>query len=97
MIKISDEMRRNGLNMDVLVKEFSPTYNYTELISSGIITGKIDEVFEKVSNDLEEQTDAKLNFITSMVEPVLSILMGVMVGFLVLALFLPMFSIMDSF
>jgi type IV pilus assembly protein PilC len=64
-----------------------------QMISSGEETGKLDVVLGKVSNYYDQEVETSLKTVTSMIEPILITVMGVIVGGIGLALMLPIFSL----
>jgi type IV pilus assembly protein PilC len=64
-----------------------------QMISSGEQTGKLDDVLGKVSNYYDQEVETSLKTVTSMIEPILITVMGVIVGGIGLALMLPIFSL----
>lgn len=90
------EIKKQGTQLDVLMANFNPTNEYSDLINTGLTTGRIEEIFEKLSKETLEKADSKVKTLTSMMEPVITIMIGAVVALLVLSLFLPMFKVMDS-
>ena len=64
-----------------------------QMISSGEETGKLDVVLNKVSNYYDQEVETSLKTVTSMIEPIMITVMGVVVGGIGLALLLPIFSL----
>ena len=65
----------------------------SQMISVGEETGKMDEVLSKVSHIFEVESDQKVKALTSAIEPVIMIFLGVGVGFLVVAIILPIYNL----
>ena len=65
----------------------------SQMISVGEETGKMDEVLSKVSHVFEVESDQKVKALTSAIEPVIMIFLGVGVGFLVVAIILPIYNL----
>jgi type IV pilus assembly protein PilC len=65
------------------------------MISAGEQTGKIDLMLEKMADFWDEEVEATLAALTSLIEPMLIVLLGVMVGGIVIAMFLPIFKLND--
>ncbi len=63
------------------------------MVSAGEATGKIDEMLEKMSDFWDEEIEATLDALTSLIEPLLIVVLGVIVGGIVIALFLPIFKL----
>lgn len=69
------------------------------MIAIGEQTGNIEEMLDKVADYYEEETELATQSLTAMMEPIIIVVMGGIVGFLVLAMYMPMISMyggMDS-
>lgn len=66
------------------------------MIDVGEETGDIDKMLYKVADNFDEQVDVMVGSLMSLLEPVMIIFLGGMVGIIVLAMFLPMVSIITS-
>ncbi len=64
-----------------------------QMISAGEETGKFDVVLEKVSTYYDNEVETSLKAATSLIEPIMIAMMGVVVGTIGLALMLPIFSL----
>ena len=65
----------------------------TNMIDVGEETGSLDKMLSKVADSYEEEVDTAVEGLTAMLEPILLIGMGVVVGFIVVALFLPLINL----
>ena len=65
------------------------------MLSAGEQTGKIDVMFEKMADFWDEEVEATLDALTSLIEPLLIVVLGVIVGGIVIAMFLPIFKLND--
>ncbi|MGC3990893.1 MAG: type II secretion system F family protein [Chthoniobacteraceae bacterium] len=65
------------------------------MIAAGESTGKIDAMLEKMADFWDEEIEAMLNSLTSLIEPLLIVFLGVVVGGIVIAMFLPIFKLND--
>ncbi len=63
------------------------------MVAVGEETGAIDQMLTKVSEAYEREVDDTVNALTSILEPVLIVFLGVIVGAIVIALYLPLFNI----
>src|SRR5213080_2382610 len=63
------------------------------MISAGEATGKIDNMLEKMADFWDEEIEAMLDALTSLIEPLLIVFLGVIVGGIVIAMFLPIFKL----
>lgn len=66
-----------------------------QMVSVGEETGRLDEMLMQVATYYERDTQTQLRRLTSLVEPVLILTMGLIVGFVVIAMLLGVFSIND--
>ncbi|MBI5562784.1 MAG: type II secretion system F family protein [Deltaproteobacteria bacterium] len=65
----------------------------TQMISVGESTGALDAMLNKIADFYEEEVDVAVDSLTSLIEPALMAFLGVVVGGLVIALYLPIFSL----
>ena len=65
----------------------------THMMSVGEETGALDTMLGKVSDFYDTEVDDTVNALTSLIEPLLIIVMGIAVGGILIALYLPMFNI----
>jgi len=64
-----------------------------QMIASGEETGKLDKVLAKVSNYYDREVETSIKSATSMIEPILIVGMGVVVGSIAMGLLLPIFQL----
>lgn len=65
----------------------------TQMISVGESSGSLDTMLNKIADFYEEEVDAAVSALTSLIEPMLMVFLGVVVGGLVIALYLPIFQL----
>src|ERR1035437_9372647 len=63
------------------------------MLSAGEQTGNIDNMLERISDFLDEEIETTLSGLTSMIEPILIVFLGVVVGGMVICMFLPLFKL----
>src|SRR5690606_23287794 len=63
-----------------------------EMIGVGEATGAMDAMLGKIADFYEDEVDAAVSALTSMIEPILIVFMGGIVGFFVAAMYLPIFT-----
>jgi type IV pilus assembly protein PilC len=63
------------------------------MMSAGEQTGNIDNMLERVSNFLDEEIEATLSGLMSLLEPILIVILGVVIGGMVICMFLPIFQL----
>lgn len=69
----------------------------SQMMSVGEETGKMDEVLTKISHIYEIESDQRVKSLTSAIEPIVMILLGLGVGFLVIAIILPIYNLTSQF
>ncbi|HEX3890681.1 MAG TPA: type II secretion system F family protein, partial [Verrucomicrobiae bacterium] len=63
------------------------------MLSAGEQTGKIDEMLERVADFLDEEIENTLSGLMSLLEPLLIVFLGVVIGGMVICMFLPIFNL----
>jgi type IV pilus assembly protein PilC len=66
------------------------------MIAVGEETGQLEHMLSKVADFYETEVDAKVKALTALIEPVMIVFVGGIVGFIVIAMYLPMFSIYEK-
>lgn len=69
----------------------------SQMIAVGEETGKMEEVLAKVSHVFETESDQKVKTLTASIEPIVMGLLGLGVGFLVIAIILPIYNLTSQF
>ena len=65
------------------------------MITAGEQTGKIDNMLERISDFLDEEIETVLAGLTSLIEPILLVVLGVVIGGMVICMFLPIFKLSE--
>jgi type IV pilus assembly protein PilC len=65
------------------------------MCTAGEQTGKIDSMLERISDFLDEEIETTLSGLTSLIEPILIVFLGVVVGGMVICMFLPIFKLSE--
>jgi len=68
----------------------------TQMISVGEKTGGLDEMLQKISDFYDEEVDDAVSALTSIIEPVIIVFMGIIIGAIMVAMYLPMFDIIGK-
>ena len=68
----------------------------TQMISVGEKTGGLDDMLAKIADFYDEEVDAAVAALTSVIEPVLMVVMGGVIGAILIAMYLPMFDIVGK-
>jgi type IV pilus assembly protein PilC len=97
MDDVRDSVKRGGSLTQPMtaVPEAFPVM-VTQMIGVGEETGALETMLTKVADFYEEQVEAAVKALTSILEPVMIIIVGAIVGFIVIAMYLPMFKVYDS-
>lgn len=69
----------------------------TQMVSVGEATGTLDEMLSKLADFYDEEVDNTVGALLSILEPVMLIFVGGMVGGLVISMYLPIFSLIQQF
>ncbi len=69
----------------------------SQMIAVGEETGKMEDVLKKVSHIFEIESDQKVKGLTSAIEPLIMVVLGLGVGFLVIAIILPIYNLTSQF
>lgn len=67
-----------------------------QMIAVGEQTGALDQMLNKIADFYEEETDIAVAALTSMLEPIMMVVIGGMVGTVLIAMYLPIFSLADN-
>jgi type IV pilus assembly protein PilC len=65
----------------------------THMVAVGESTGALDAMLSKIADFYDDEVDAAVSNLTAMMEPVLMIFLGTTVGFIVVAMYLPIFKL----
>jgi type IV pilus assembly protein PilC len=84
--QIGDPLQRSGMFPPMVV----------QMIAIGEETGSLDAMLSKVADFYEAEVDATLASLAAALEPLLIVFLGVIVGFIVVSMFLPLVQIIGS-
>lgn len=85
-----------GLSQAITRLEMFPPI-LSQMVSVGEETGKLDEILAKLSHYYEMESEVKIKTLTTAIEPLIMILMGIGVGFLVIAVIMPIYNLTSQF
>jgi type IV pilus assembly protein PilC len=66
-----------------------------QMMAVGEETGALDEMLDKIADFYDQEVEATVNAMTSLIEPLLIVVMGVCIGGMIIALYLPMFDVIN--
>lgn len=87
-----ESIREGGRLADPLKKSGIFPNMVTQMIGVGEETGALDQMLAKIADFYDQEVDTAVKGLTSMIEPIVIVVMGVVIGTIVVAMFLPMFS-----
>ena len=91
-----EEVEKGGaLAIPIARSEYFPLL-VSSMIAVGEETGEIDAVLEKVSQYYKDEVDVATSNMSSILEPVFLVIMGLAVGFIALAVYMPMFQLSSA-
>jgi type IV pilus assembly protein PilC len=67
----------------------------SQMVKIGEETGELEKMLGKIADFYEDEVDSAIQSLTSIVEPLMMILVGMMVGVIVIAMYLPMFKMLS--
>jgi len=92
-----ENVKKGVFSGDTLTKLFlkEPVFppTFSQLISVGEQTGSLDEMFTSVSVYYEEEFDTAVENMSSLIEPIMIVFMGTMIGGLMIAMYSPIFNV----
>jgi len=92
-----ENVKKGVFSGDTLTKLFlkEPVFpaTFSQLISVGEQTGSLDEMFTSVSVYYEEEFDTSVENMSSLIEPIMIVFMGTMIGGLMIAMYSPIFNV----
>jgi type IV pilus assembly protein PilC len=68
----------------------------TQMVAVGEETGAMDTMLSKIADFYEDEVDAAVKALTSILEPVMIVVIGAIVGFIVISMYLPLFKVYDQ-
>lgn len=66
------------------------------MVAVGEETGQLEQMLAKIADFYEAEVDAKIKALTSLIEPIMIIFVGLVVGFIVISMYLPIFELYDK-
>jgi type IV pilus assembly protein PilC len=98
--EIVDAARDSVKQGDTLAEPFSKSKVFppmvTKMIGIGERSGSLDSLLEKIAEFYDQQVEAEVKGLTSLIEPIMIAIMGFVVGGIVLAVFLPIFKLQEK-
>ena len=67
----------------------------SQMVKIGEETGELEKMLGKIADFYEDEVDSAIQSLTSIIEPIMMIGVGFMVGIIIIAMYLPMFKMMQ--
>jgi type IV pilus assembly protein PilC len=83
---ISDPLAKSGV--------FPPMV--TSMIAVGEATGGLDQMLTKIADFYDDEVDAAVSALLSVMEPIMIVVLGVVVGGMIVAMYLPIFNMINA-
>ncbi|MBI3289030.1 MAG: type II secretion system F family protein [Elusimicrobia bacterium] len=80
---LSDPLKKSGIFPNMV----------TSMISVGEETGALDIMLSKIADFYDQEVDTEVKGLTSLIEPIVIVVMGIIIGTIVIAMFMPMFGL----
>ncbi len=96
MDDVYDSVKKGGSIAKPLSEHpvFPPMVSH--MVSVGEESGQLELMLSKIADFYEAEVDAKVKALTSLIEPIMIVVIGAMVGFIVISMYLPIFSIYNN-
>ncbi|MBP7863063.1 type II secretion system F family protein [bacterium] len=94
--KIHEEVRQGGTISKPMTRDklFPPMV--TQMVAVGEETGKLDDMLEKIAEFYDMEVENSVDSLTSVLEPIMVVLIGGVVGSVVVGMYLPIFTVINQ-
>ena len=93
---VIDSVKRGGTISEPLKESAIFPMMVSQMVAVGESTGELDWMLAKLADFYEDRVAASVKALTSIIEPVMIIFIGGMVGFIVIAMYLPLFKVYNQ-
>ena len=96
ILEIKEDVRK-GLPLSLLLEAqgiFPPMVYY--MIKTGEDSGSLEEVLDKTADFYDEEIDTAIQRLTTLLEPIMIVVMAIVIGFIVISMVLPMFEMVKT-
>jgi type IV pilus assembly protein PilC len=97
ILETSDKIKKGSKLSTALIENGTFSQMMVQMVSVGEDTGNLAEMFERTSEYYRQELDSALASLTSLIEPVMMIFVGIMVLFMVLGIFMPIMGISQAY
>jgi type IV pilus assembly protein PilC len=96
MAEVIDSVKRGGTIAEPLRAASVFPGMVAQMVAVGEETGALDTMLSKIADFYEDQVDASVKSLTSILEPIMLVVVGGIVGFIVISMYLPLFKVYDQ-
>ena len=93
---VIDSVKQGGTLAEPLSKTTIFPTMVTQMVGVGEETGALDAMLAKIADFYEDQVEASVKALTSILEPIMIIVIGGMVGFIVISMYMPLFKVYNQ-
>jgi type II secretory pathway component PulF len=93
LVSVARNVERGAPISQTMIKYKEFPVAVTEMVAAGERTGKLEEVLGRLADFYERQTDQSIRNLTSMVEPVIFVIVGLGVAFIVFSIIVPIYNL----
>ncbi len=93
---VISSVKRGGTISEPLSKSSVFPTMVTHMVGVGEETGALDEMLGKIADFYDDQVEASVKMLTSIMEPIMILVIGGIVGFIVISMYMPMFTIYNN-
>jgi type IV pilus assembly protein PilC len=93
VLQAKDSIREGERLTEPLIASGAFPPMVTQMISVGEETGNLDAMLSKIAEFYEQEADAAVSGLTSMIEPVIIVFMGIVIGAIAISMYMPMFQL----
>jgi type IV pilus assembly protein PilC len=93
---VIESVKRGGNISEPLSKATIFPRMVTHMVGVGEETGALDQMLAKIADFYEDQVEASVKALTSIMEPVMIIVIGSIVGFIIISMYMPMFTVYNN-
>ena len=96
MAEVIESVKRGGTIAEPLRHASVFPGMVAQMVAVGEETGALDSMLSKIADFYEDQVEAAVKSLTSILEPIMLVVVGGIVGFIVISMYLPLFKVYDQ-